>query len=345
MAREARIVGGQDATPREFPWMVSITRKGGHFCGGTILNDKFILTAGHCLCSGTNKIPIGQLRVTLGEHNLRAPEVPAARHESVINAVLHPGHKCGKYVDDIALLEFARPISWSESVKPACLPVATGKPGYSAFSGVEAIVAGWGWLGEDRSKYKRADVLQKVEVRVVTNAVCDEWYASQGKSFSVETKQMCAGWEEGGKDSCWALPHRCSLGAACQSPDHGIHGSLDGHDANFNKYPRYRGNAYTMLFRHDSRPCWMILVSGNWIVYNCIGLALRISNVGWYLCEIVTGADSGGPLMVGSYPAEPLMVIGVVSTGIGCSRSRLPGIYVRVSDYVPWITQEVQSRR
>ncbi|KYM88402.1 Serine proteinase stubble [Atta colombica] len=259
MAREARIVGGQDAAPHEFPWMVSITRKGGHFCGGAILNEKFILTAGHCLCSGTNKIPIGQLRVTLGEHNLRAPEVPAARHESVINAVLHPGHRCGKYVDDIALLELARPISWSESVKPACLPVATGKPGYSAFGGVEAIVAGWGWLGEDRSKYKRADVLQKVEVRVVTNAVCDEWYASQGKSFSVETKQMCAGWEEGGKDSCWA--------------------------------------------------------------------------------------DSGGPLMVGSYPAEPLMVIGVVSTGIGCSRSRLPGIYVRVSDYIPWITQEAQSGR
>lgn len=50
---------------------------------------------------------------------------------------------------------------------------------------------------------KRADVLQKVEVRVVTNAVCDEWYASQGKSISVGTKQMCAGWEKGGKDSCW----------------------------------------------------------------------------------------------------------------------------------------------
>lgn len=92
------------------------------------------------------------MRVTLGEHNLRGPEVPAARHESVINAVLHPGHRCGKYVDDIALLELARPISWSESVKPACLPVATGKPGYSAFGGVEAVVAGWGWLGEDRNR-------------------------------------------------------------------------------------------------------------------------------------------------------------------------------------------------
>ncbi|KAL6266684.1 hypothetical protein P5V15_003523 [Pogonomyrmex californicus] len=152
---------------------------------------------------GTNKIPVGQLRVTLGEHNLKAPEVPAARHESVINAVLHPGHRCGKYVDDIALLELARPISWSESVKPACLPVATGQPGYSAFGGVEAIVAGWGWLGEDRSKYKRADVLQKVDVRVVANTVCDEWYASQGKSIQIGPKQMCAGWEEGLRDSCW----------------------------------------------------------------------------------------------------------------------------------------------
>jgi len=95
---------------------------------------------------------VGQLRVTLGEHNLRAPEIPAARHESVINAVLHPSHRCGKYVDDIALLELARPISWSESVKPACLPVATGTPGYSTFGGMEAIVAGWGWLGEDQSR-------------------------------------------------------------------------------------------------------------------------------------------------------------------------------------------------
>jgi len=91
----------------------------------------------------------------------------------------------------------------------------------------------------------------------------------------------------------FAFSHRCSHGTACQSPDHGIHGSSDGHDANFNKYPRYRGNAHTMLFRHDSRPCWMILVPDNWIVYNCIGLALRIFNVGQYLCEIVTGIGKG----------------------------------------------------
>ena len=50
---------------------------------------------------------------------------------------------------------------------------------------------------------KRADVLQKVEVRVIENSVCREWYASQGKSTRVESEQMCAGYEEGGRDSCW----------------------------------------------------------------------------------------------------------------------------------------------
>ncbi|XP_020285270.1 transmembrane protease serine 9-like [Pseudomyrmex gracilis] len=256
--RNGRIVGGQNATPREFPFLVSITRKGGHFCGGSILNSKFILTAAHCLCSGTGNIPVRQLSVWLGKHNLRGSEVPAARQEVVINAVIHPDYKCGKYVDDIALLELARSITWSESVKPACLPVATGKPGYSAFSEAEAVVAGWGWLGENRDKYKRADILQKVDVRVVANTKCNEWYANQNKLIHVESKQMCAGWEKGGKDTCYA--------------------------------------------------------------------------------------DSGGPLMVRSRHTGSLIVIGVVSAGIGCSRPQLPGIYTRVSDYISWITQKTQFR-
>ncbi|KAK1136041.1 hypothetical protein K0M31_000610 [Melipona bicolor] len=204
--------------------------------------------------SANSVIPVGQLRISLGEYNLKGPEVPPSKEERVTNAIMHPGHKCGKYVDDIALLELARPIIWSESVKPACLPVATGKPGYSTFGGELAKVAGWGWFGEDRSKYKRADVLQKVEVRVIENSVCREWYASQGKSTRVESEQMCAGHEEGGRDSCWA--------------------------------------------------------------------------------------DSGGPLMIGNQPGK-MMVVGVVSSGVGCARPRLPGVYTRVSEYISWITQHV----
>lgn len=49
--RNGKIVGGADAEKAEFPWLVSITRRGGHFCGGTLISNRFVLTAGHCLCT------------------------------------------------------------------------------------------------------------------------------------------------------------------------------------------------------------------------------------------------------------------------------------------------------
>ncbi|XP_034933918.1 venom protease-like [Chelonus insularis] len=257
-SRKPKVVGGQDALPHEFPWLVSITRKGGHYCGGSIINSRFILTAAHCLCSGSNSIPARQFRVTLGEYNLREAEVPAAVTENVRRVTVHPDHICGQYVNDIAILELESPITWSDTVQPACLPVAQGENGYNSYDNEQAIAAGWGWLGEDRSKYKRTDVLQKVEVNVVENKVCRQWYESQGKKTRVEAQQMCAGHEAGGHDSCWA--------------------------------------------------------------------------------------DSGGPLMIKNHlQDECTVVVGVVSSGVGCARPRLPGIYTRISEYIPWITQQTLS--
>ncbi|KAG8038938.1 hypothetical protein G9C98_003245 [Cotesia typhae] len=255
ISRMPKVVGGENALPREFPWLVSITRKGGHYCGGSIINSKFILTAAHCLCSGIDSIPARQFRVTLGEYNLREPEIPAAIIENVRRVIVHPEHTCGQYVNDIAILELESPITWSASVQPACFPTIQGEPGYRLYENEPAIAAGWGWLGEDRSKYKRTDVLQKVAVNVVNNEICKEWYKVEGKKTRVEPQQMCAGYESGGRDACWA--------------------------------------------------------------------------------------DSGGPLMVKNFlKKEGTIVVGIVSSGVGCARPRLPGIYTRISEYMPWIIRE-----
>lgn len=241
-------MGGQNATPGEFPWIVSITKRGGHFCGGTVLNNKWVLTAAHCLCSDSIVINPRELRVLVGGHDLR---LPPANHLGVSNILLHPSYTCNRYLNDIALLELAEELVWSDKVRPACLP--NGYPG--SFSDVNAIAAGWGWTSELTSVGGggRANVLQKVELTVVGNEKCRSWYKSLGKKVKIHDSQMCAGFEEGGKDSCWA--------------------------------------------------------------------------------------DSGGPLMV---EGERTMVIGIVSTGIGCARPRLPGLYTRISDYVNWIGQTLR---
>merc|ERR1711963_1179029 len=46
-AQQDKIVGGVEATPHEFPWQVGLFFDG-YFCGGSIISEKYILTAAHC---------------------------------------------------------------------------------------------------------------------------------------------------------------------------------------------------------------------------------------------------------------------------------------------------------
>jgi secreted trypsin-like serine protease len=59
---------------------------------------------------------------------------------------------------------------------------------------------------------------------------------------------------------------------------------------------------------------------------------------------VVNGkADSGGPLMISTGKVGQMMVVGVVSTGIGCARPFLPGLYTRISEYIPWVREIVNK--
>lgn len=45
-----RVVGGLRAAEGQFPYMVSLryTSTYAHFCGGTIISNRYVLTAAHC---------------------------------------------------------------------------------------------------------------------------------------------------------------------------------------------------------------------------------------------------------------------------------------------------------
>lgn len=54
----ARIVGGADATTGQFPYQISLRLTNIHNCGGSIIDNQWILTAGHCVAvDGKGNIP------------------------------------------------------------------------------------------------------------------------------------------------------------------------------------------------------------------------------------------------------------------------------------------------
>lgn len=62
-----------------------------------------------------------------------------------------------------------------------------------------------------------------------------------------------------------------------------------------------------------------------------------------FIVNFFVSGDSGGPLM------SPLIIdgqtiyyqIGIVSYGIGCARTDVPGVYTRVQNFLDWITEKV----
>ena len=49
-ATSGRIVGGVETVPNSWNWIVSLqTASGFHFCGGSILNENWVITASHCV--------------------------------------------------------------------------------------------------------------------------------------------------------------------------------------------------------------------------------------------------------------------------------------------------------
>lgn len=81
------IVGGVDSNIIDVPYQVSLRRSSQHICGGGIISDRHILTAGHCI-AGIFSSPFTELTVASGSSTLNGP----ANVHFVDNVIVHPGY-------------------------------------------------------------------------------------------------------------------------------------------------------------------------------------------------------------------------------------------------------------
>lgn len=136
------IVGGDFAKQGEFPSMAvlgyyeSINDEIEWNCGGTLISERYILTAAHCVKKpGRNKLQI----VRLGEHNL-ATTNDNAKHEDYEpeSFHIHEKYKILSHYFDIALIRLKHNVNFSSNIRPACLWP------YDYVNTTKSIATGWG---------------------------------------------------------------------------------------------------------------------------------------------------------------------------------------------------------
>ncbi|XP_077256103.1 chymotrypsin-2-like isoform X1 [Temnothorax americanus] len=186
---DPRIVNGEDAKVGEIPYQISLQTKyhSFHFCGGSILSDKFVITAAHCV-QGRSPTDIKVVAATI---NLTDRE--KLEHD-VEKIIIHEEYNsANSYINDIALLKVKQPFVKSYKVGHVPLP----PKGHTVKANDVAVVSGWGRLWQGGPTTTK---LQRVNILIADQGYCKLMYNNMG--MNVFPTQVCAYHPETEKGSC-----------------------------------------------------------------------------------------------------------------------------------------------
>uniref|UniRef100_T1J631 Peptidase S1 domain-containing protein n=1 Tax=Strigamia maritima TaxID=126957 RepID=T1J631_STRMM len=182
-----RVVGGVTTEIHEYPWQAGISTHNGYlFCGGTLINNRYVITAAHC----TRGRSASSLLVVLGEHDTSTDAEAKSVKVGVAAIIRHPSYDTLTNNNDIALLRLNKEIKFDYRMKPPCFT----RPGFQ-YPGQEAVITGWGAVKQGG---KVTGTLQEVSLPILPLDKCRQAYGNH----LVSENMLCAGLPQGGRDSC-----------------------------------------------------------------------------------------------------------------------------------------------
>ncbi|KAL1787983.1 mannan-binding lectin serine protease 1 isoform X2 [Sigmodon hispidus] len=196
----SRIFNGRPAEKGTTPWIAMLSHPNGQpFCGGSLLESNWVLTAAHCLhhpldpedptLRSSYLLSPSDFKIIMGKHWRRRSDEDE-QHLGVKQIVLHPLYNPSTFENDLGLVELSQSPRLNDFVMPVCLPEQPSR------EGTMAIVSGWG----KQFLQRFPENLMEIEIPIVNYDTCQEAYVPSKKKV---TKDMiCAGEKEGGKDAC-----------------------------------------------------------------------------------------------------------------------------------------------
>nr|XP_016938229.2 serine protease grass [Drosophila suzukii] len=188
-----KVSGGKTAKPGDFPWVALLKYKINgdrpFLCGGSLISERHILTAAHCIISQPELIA-----VRLGEHDLDTEEdchylgginrvcLPPYEEYGIEKIHVHPNYVHGQISNDVAIIKLDRVVKAKSHIKPVCLPI--DQRSQELAYDQSFFIAGWGGT-------EKGSVSSKLQQALVTRKNLDECrqYYNKGE---VNDNHICA---------------------------------------------------------------------------------------------------------------------------------------------------------
>ncbi|OQR76984.1 hypothetical protein BIW11_07418, partial [Tropilaelaps mercedesae] len=189
--RKFRIVNGERAPEGSHPWLLGLFMGYNFICGGSLITNRYVLSAAHCFEYGAQRYS-----ALMGANDLTDKTKRIARR--ICRIAIHSNYESVNYHNDIAIAELHEPVDISGKwIRSICLPPSTQQP--DDISGRQFTAAGWGSTQNELSK--AATRLLEIQITAISDSACENQYRN---IIQIDSSiQICAGDPEfNAKDTC-----------------------------------------------------------------------------------------------------------------------------------------------
>ncbi|OQV18454.1 putative Acrosin [Hypsibius exemplaris] len=190
-----RIIGGNPALLGSWPWMVALvdSRYNGQFCGGILVDEFWVLTAAHCIVDKASQNLI--LRIGATDFNATVGDPKRGVDYTAAFTIIQPSYDGNSFTNDLAMIRLSRAVTFSNYVKPVCLPSLPPQDGLVCY------IAGYGLTTPMQRKKRQVNVsgsgsnlLMETDIPLVGQTTCQNFFNQAFPGLiKLTNSHVCAG--------------------------------------------------------------------------------------------------------------------------------------------------------